>query len=80
MKCPFCNHPKTEVKESRPKTQDTVIRRRRACLGCGQKFTTYERYETVEVKEETLAEIKEELLYAILRETVEKIVKHEKTA
>lgn len=45
MICPFCEHPEHRVVESRvPDTKD-AIRRRRECLGCGRRFTTYERVE-----------------------------------
>jgi transcriptional repressor NrdR len=45
MICPFCEHPEHRVVESRvPDTKD-AIRRRRECLGCGSRFTTYERVE-----------------------------------
>ena len=43
MKCPFCGHDDTQVKDSRPNDDDTAIRRRRACTGCNQRFTTIER-------------------------------------
>lgn len=45
MKCPFCNFVDTKVIDSRPTDDDTVIRRRRECLHCEKRFTTYERYE-----------------------------------
>lgn len=41
MRCPFCAHPETSVKDSR--LQDSAIRRRRLCEGCGARFTTFER-------------------------------------
>lgn len=47
MKCPYCAHADTRVVESRPTDEDTAIRRRRECLKCGERFTTYERVETV---------------------------------
>ena len=43
MKCPFCNHPDTQVKDSRPTEDNAVIRRRRSCPQCGARFTTFER-------------------------------------
>lgn len=45
MKCPFCDFEDTKVVDSRPTEDDTSIRRRRLCPQCGQRFTTYERYE-----------------------------------
>jgi len=47
VKCPFCAHSETRVVESRPTDEETAIRRRRECLRCYERFTTYERVETV---------------------------------
>lgn len=43
MRCPNCNHHETKVVDSRPSDDDLCIRRRRECLQCGSRFTTYER-------------------------------------
>lgn len=43
MRCPFCGYKDTQVKDSRPNEDDTLIRRRRLCPGCGSRFTTLER-------------------------------------
>src|SRR5512140_742407 len=43
MKCPFCGHEDTQVKDSRPAEENQAIRRRRFCGSCGQRFTTIER-------------------------------------
>ena len=43
MKCPFCNNPETQVKDSRPTEDDSAIRRRRLCTACGSRFTSFER-------------------------------------
>ena len=43
MRCPFCGHEDTQVKDSRPNEDGAAIRRRRFCTGCGQRFTTVER-------------------------------------
>ncbi len=43
MRCPFCGADDTRVTDSRPDENKTVTRRRRACDGCGLRFTTYER-------------------------------------
>lgn len=43
MKCPFCSHPDTQVVETRVAEEGALIRRRRQCLGCAKRFTTYER-------------------------------------
>jgi len=45
VKCPFCAEPENKVIDSRLSNQGTVIRRRRECLGCQRRFTTYERVE-----------------------------------
>jgi len=45
MKCEQCQHQDTKVIESRDVTDGQAIRRRRACIGCGYRFTTYERVE-----------------------------------
>jgi len=45
MKCPFCGNPEDKVIDSRSGKEETVIRRRRECLGCTRRFTTYERIE-----------------------------------
>jgi transcriptional repressor NrdR len=43
MKCPFCNHLEDKVIDSRETSEGTIIRRRRECLSCGKRFTTYEK-------------------------------------
>jgi transcriptional repressor NrdR len=47
MKCPFCQHPDTQVIDSRASDEGATIRRRRRCLSCDKRFTTYERVELV---------------------------------
>lgn len=47
MKCPFCNQDNTRVVDSRPVEEINAIRRRRMCDGCGKRFTTYEKVETI---------------------------------
>lgn len=42
MKCPYCEAPDSKVIDSRPAEEGTTIRRRRECLTCGKRFTTYE--------------------------------------
>jgi transcriptional repressor NrdR len=42
MKCPFCNHNEDKVVDSRETLEGSSIRRRRECLNCGRRFTTYE--------------------------------------
>lgn len=43
MRCPFCGHEETQVKDSRPSEDASSIRRRRNCPSCGGRFTTFER-------------------------------------
>jgi transcriptional repressor NrdR len=43
MRCPFCHHNDTQVKDSRPTEDNAAIRRRRICADCGSRFTTFER-------------------------------------
>lgn len=45
MKCPYCSFQEDKVIDSRPTNEGAVIRRRRECLGCGRRFTTFEQIE-----------------------------------
>ncbi len=47
MKCPFCGHVKDKVVDSRESGSGDTIRRRRECLACGRRFTSYERIEEI---------------------------------
>ena len=47
MRCPYCNFPESKVIDSRPTDERNSIRRRRECLSCGKRFTTYETVESV---------------------------------
>ena len=49
MRCPFCAHDNSQVKDSRPTEDNTAIRRRRQCEGCGARFTTFERVQLREI-------------------------------
>jgi len=49
MRCPFCAHDNSQVKDSRPSEDGTSIRRRRQCEGCGARFTTFERVQLREL-------------------------------
>ena len=49
MRCPFCAHDDSQVKDSRPTEDNTAIRRRRQCEGCGARFTTFERVQLREI-------------------------------
>ncbi|MEP0766415.1 MAG: transcriptional repressor NrdR [Fimbriimonadia bacterium] len=53
MKCPYCGHDDDHVLDSRPVREGSAIRRRRECLGCGRRFTTFE-----EIEEKRLMVIK----------------------
>lgn len=50
MKCPFCNHLEDMVVDSRALAEGGIIRRRRECIKCHRRFTTYERIEEVVLK------------------------------
>ena len=47
MKCPYCAHPESKVVDSRPSDEGASIRRRRECLECHKRFTTYETMESL---------------------------------
>ena len=47
MKCPFCGYKESKVMDSRPTEEGSSIRRRRECLKCGKRFTTYETVESM---------------------------------
>lgn len=49
MKCPFCSHNDTQVKDSRPSEDGLTIRRRRFCPSCNSRFTTFERVQLREL-------------------------------
>ena len=49
MRCPFCAHDTSQVKDSRPAEDNASIRRRRQCEGCGARFTTFERVQLREI-------------------------------
>jgi len=49
MRCPFCSHDDTQVKDSRPTDDNSAIRRRRSCPNCGARFTTFERVQLREL-------------------------------
>ena len=49
MKCQFCNSEDSRVVDSRPTEDGTSIRRRRECISCGRRFTTYEKVETIQL-------------------------------
>jgi len=49
MRCPFCSHEDSQVKDSRPTEDGSAIRRRRQCEDCGARFTTFERAQLREI-------------------------------
>jgi transcriptional repressor NrdR len=49
MRCPFCGHGESQVKDSRPSDDGAAIRRRRSCPECGGRFTTFERVQLREL-------------------------------
>lgn len=49
MKCPYCNFEEDKVIDSRQIDEGTTIRRRRECLNCSRRFTTYEKIETIPI-------------------------------
>ena len=49
MKCPYCGFSESKVIDSRPADENSSIRRRRECLSCGRRFTTYETVESLPV-------------------------------
>ncbi len=49
MKCPFCSYEESKVIDSRPTDEGERIRRRRECMSCGKRFTTYEIIESVPI-------------------------------
>lgn len=49
MRCPYCQHPDSDVIDTRKLHNGETIRRRRKCEACGRRFTTYERVETVSI-------------------------------
>ena len=50
LKCPYCGNDNTRVVDSRPVDDNTAIRRRRLCDGCGKRFTSYEKAETIPLR------------------------------
>ncbi|MBE6051682.1 MAG: transcriptional repressor NrdR [Clostridium sp.] len=49
MKCPFCSYEESKVVDSRSTDDNNTIRRRRECLGCGKRYTTYEKVEDIPI-------------------------------
>ena len=73
MKCPYCGHPESKVIDSRPADENASIRRRRECLSCAKRFTTYETVESLPMVplaelERIADEIEQELQNSMERE------------
>ncbi|NLC03013.1 MAG: transcriptional repressor NrdR [Tissierellia bacterium] len=49
MKCPYCDYFESKVVDSRPTDEGQAIRRRRECISCGKRFTTYEKIEEIPI-------------------------------
>lgn len=49
MRCPYCSFPESKVVDSRPTEEGQAIRRRRECIKCGKRFTTYEKVEEIPI-------------------------------
>ena len=49
MNCPFCENEETKVVDTRPTDEGHTIRRRRECINCGKRFTTYEKIENIQL-------------------------------
>lgn len=74
MKCPVCGYPESKVIDSRPASEGNSIRRRRECLSCQRRFTTFETIELVPlivVKKNGVKELfdKQKLLSGVLKST-----------
>ncbi|MCQ2455219.1 MAG: transcriptional regulator NrdR [Clostridia bacterium] len=72
MKCPFCAYEESKVIDSRPTDEGEKIRRRRECLNCGKRFTTYEMIESlpiIVIKRDRSREsfVREKLMNGMLR-------------
>jgi len=80
MKCPFCEYEESKVIDSRPTDEGEAIRRRRECLKCSKRFTTYEKIETIPlmvVKKDGSRQMfdREKLLNGIIRACEKRPVK-----
>ena len=76
MRCPYCAHDDSKVIDSRPTEEGVAIRRRRECMKCAQRFTTYEKVETLPIvvikKDKTRELFSREKLLAGLTHACEK--------
>ena len=79
MKCPFCNASDTKVVDTRASEDDKIVRRRRECISCHKRFTTYERVEKTElivVKKDGTREIfdRDKILNGVVRASMKRPV------
>jgi len=70
VRCPFCAHDDSQVKDSRPTEDNTAIRRRRQCESCGARFTTFERVQLREIVVLKRGEQREPFVRAKLEQSV----------
>lgn len=70
MRCPFCAHDDSQVKDSRPTEDNTAIRRRRQCESCGARFTTFERIQLREIVVVKRGELREPFARGKLEQSV----------
>ena len=70
MRCPFCAHDDSQVKDSRPTEDNSAIRRRRQCDSCGARFTTFERVQLREVTVVKSSSVRESFARAKLDQSV----------
>ena len=80
MKCPFCEFEESKVIDSRPTDEGEAIRRRRECLKCGKRFTTYEKIENIPlmvIKKDGSRQMfdRQKLLHGIMRACEKRPVK-----
>lgn len=82
MKCPYCGYEDDKVIDSRMADGGTVIRRRRVCLKCNERFNTYERIETISIivikKDNSRQEYKrEKIMSGIMRACVKRPIRYD---
>lgn len=82
MKCPFCGFMESKVVDSRATEEGTSIRRRRECIGCGRRFTTYERLDEIPlmvVKKDGRREVfsRDKIITGVLRASQKRPISYE---
>jgi transcriptional repressor NrdR len=76
VRCPYCQTPDDKVVDSRPSDDGAAIRRRRECLACGRRFTTYERLEELPLMVVKRAGVKEPFERAKVEAGIQRAVTH----